>query len=59
MRIAIATSGLMEVDRNNTDVIELMKQITIHHDVFSSVITVSEILTGAYLRKDHEFSRKQ
>ena len=54
MRLAIDTSVLIEVDRNNTDVIELMKKITTQHDVFISVITVSEILTGAYLRKDLE-----
>lgn len=59
MRFIIDTSILVEVDRGNSEVIELLKQLTRDYDVFISVITVSEILTGSFLRKNHESAVKK
>ena len=53
MEILFDTSILVEIDRKNKLVIDLAKKlISENHSLIISTITVSEILTGSYLRKD-------
>ena len=56
MRLIVDTSIFVEVDRGNKEVIKVLKKYTIEEDVFISVITISEILTGAHLRKNYEIA---
>ncbi len=56
MKIIIDTTVLVEIDRGNQDIIAMMKLLVKRHELYLSVITVSEILTGAYLRKDHDLA---
>ncbi|TAL45685.1 MAG: PIN domain-containing protein, partial [Chitinophagaceae bacterium] len=53
MKIAVDTSVIVEIDRGNESVANLLKSIVEKNTtlVISSV-TVSEILTGSYLTKD-------
>jgi predicted nucleic acid-binding protein len=59
MKIIIDTSILVDIDRKNQKTIDIMKSLTKDHDVIISVITVSEILTGSYLRKDQDIAVKK
>lgn len=59
MRILIDTSILVKIDRKDKEIQDLMKILVKDHDIFLSVITVSEILTGSYLRKDYEMAVKK
>ena len=53
MKILLDTSVIVELDRKNQDVIKILKKaIEDEHELFISIITFTEILTGAYLRKD-------
>ena len=53
MKIALDTSIIVEIDRKNVEVIKILKRmIDKDYDVVISTVTVSEILTGSYLRKD-------
>ena len=55
MRILFDSSIIVEIDRQNEQVINLLKKLVIKkHELIISTITVSEILTGSYLRKDSE-----
>jgi len=56
MKILIDTTVLVEIDRNRKEIITLIKKLVKEHELYLSVITVSEILTGAYLRKDHDLA---
>ena len=49
----VDTSIIVDVDRGREDVIELCKQLTSTDSAFISTVSVSEILTGSYLRKDY------
>ncbi|MFB3889344.1 MAG: type II toxin-antitoxin system VapC family toxin [Candidatus Bathyarchaeia archaeon] len=49
----VDTSIIVDVDRGNEDVIELCKELTRTNSAFISTVSVSEILTGSYLRKDY------
>ncbi len=53
MKIILDTSIIVEIDRRNKSVIEMIKQL-IESDstVIISTITISEILTGSYLASD-------
>lgn len=52
--VLVDTSVIVDVDRGKEDVIELCKRLTSTNSAFMSTVTVSEILTGSYLRKDYK-----
>ncbi len=53
MIVFLDTSILVDIDRNKEDAIELMRKLTENEvEIYISVATVSEILTGSYLRED-------
>ena len=52
--VLVDTSIIVDIDRGKEDVIELCKRLTSTNNAFISTITVSEILTGSYLRKDYK-----
>lgn len=53
MRIVLDTSVIVEIDRKNEDIIRIIKKLIENdHSILVSTITISEILTGSYLRKD-------
>lgn len=51
--VLVDTSIIVDVDRGKEDVIELCKQLTSTNSALISTVSVSEILTGSYLRKDY------
>lgn len=53
------TSIIVDVDRGKQDVIELCKRLTSTNSAFISTISVSEILTGSYLRQDFKAAIKK
>lgn len=53
MRIVLDTTIVVEIERKNEDTIDLIKKlIAKDHIIIISTATISEILTGSYLRKD-------
>ena len=53
MKALLDTSIIVEIDRNSKETIDLIKRlIDKDHDILVSVVSVSEILAGSYLRKD-------
>lgn len=52
MRIIIDTSVLVYIDRKDQEIIEIMKELHLYHEIYISTITISEILTGSNLRRD-------
>lgn len=58
-KIFVDTSIIVDVDRGKQDVIELCKQFTSTNSAYISTVTVSEILTGSYLRKDYKVAVKK
>ncbi|HLD04177.1 MAG TPA: type II toxin-antitoxin system VapC family toxin [Candidatus Nanoarchaeia archaeon] len=54
MKLLFDTSVLVDIDRNKSETIELLKSLVQHHELCISTITVTEILTGASLRRDAE-----
>ncbi|MCL2643047.1 MAG: type II toxin-antitoxin system VapC family toxin [Candidatus Bathyarchaeota archaeon] len=59
LKVLVDTSIIVDVDRGKQDVIELCKQLTSTNNAYISTVSVSEILTGSYLRKDHEKAVKK
>jgi predicted nucleic acid-binding protein len=57
--IFVDTSIIVDVDRGKQDVIELCKKLTSTNSAFISIVSVSEILTGSYLRKDYKVAVKK
>ena len=57
--IFVDTTIIVDVDRGKQDVIDLCKQLTSTNSAFISTVSVSEILTGAYLRKDYKAAIKK
>jgi predicted nucleic acid-binding protein len=57
--VCVDTSIIVDVDRGNEEVIALCKQLTSTNSAFISTISVSEILTGSYLRKDYRAAVKK
>ena len=55
----VDTSIIVDVDRGKQDVIELCRQLTSTNRAFISTVSVSEILTGSYLRKDYKVAEKK
>lgn len=55
MKLLFDSSIIVEIDRQNEQVVTLLKNLVENkHELIISTITVSEILTGSYLRKDSE-----
>ena len=57
--VFVDTSIIVDVDRGKQDIIELCKKITSTNSAFISTVSVSEILTGSYLRKDYKNALKK
>jgi predicted nucleic acid-binding protein len=53
-KIFVDTSIIVDVDRGKHEVIALCKRLTSTNSAFISTVSVSEILTGSYLRKDYK-----
>jgi len=53
MRVLLDTSVIVDVDRGKKEVIDVCRKLTMGHEALISTVTVSEILTGSYLRKDY------
>lgn len=52
MKVLVDTSVLVALERRDPEVIELLKTFTRKNiDILISTVTVSEILTGSYLKK--------
>ena len=55
MKVVIDTSIIVEIERKNKLVVEFIKDlINKNADLSISIVTLSEILTGCYLREDYE-----
>jgi predicted nucleic acid-binding protein len=57
--VFVDTSIIVDVDRGKEDIIELCKRLTSSNNAFISTVSVSEILTGSYLRKDYRAAVKK
>ena len=57
--VFVDTSIIVDVDRGKQDVIDICKQLTTTNSAFISTVSVSEILTGSYLRKDYKNAVKK
>jgi predicted nucleic acid-binding protein len=57
--VFVDTSIIVDVDRGKEDVIELCRRLTSTNSAFISTVTISEILTGSYLRKDYRAAVKK
>ena len=52
-KVLVDTSIIVDVDRGKEGVIDLCKRLTVADCAFISTVSVSEILTGSYLRTDY------
>ena len=59
LTVFVDTSIIVDIDRGKQVTIELCKQLTRTNSAFISTVSVSEILTGSYLRKDYNFAVKK
>ena len=57
--VFVDTSIIVDIDRGKQDVIALCKQLTSTNNAYISTVSVSEILTGSYLRKDYAAAIKK
>ena len=57
--VFVDASIIVDVDRGKQDVIELCKRLTSTDSALISAVSVSEILTGSYLRKDYKAAVKK
>lgn len=57
--VFVDTSIIVDVDRGKQDVIDLLKCLTGAERAFISTVSVSEILTGSYLRGDYKAAVKK
>lgn len=57
--VFVDTSILVDVDRGKESAIELCKELTSANRALISTVTVSEILTGSYLRSDYASAVKK
>jgi len=58
-RAFVDTSIIVDVDRGKQDVIDLCKRLTFTGNAYISTVSVSEILTGSFLRKDYKAAVKR
>lgn len=55
MKIILDTSIIVEIDRQNENVVNILEEtIEKNIEIVISTITISEILTGSYLKKEFE-----
>lgn len=55
MKVLADTSAIVEIERKDELMIELIKTLVNKNtDLYISIVTLSEILTGCYLREDYE-----
>jgi predicted nucleic acid-binding protein len=54
MKISLDTSIIVEIERRNEKIIEFIENLLERHEIFISVVVLSEIFTGTYLRIDYE-----
>ncbi len=59
MKILVDTSIIVDMDRGKKEIIELCRKLVSEHEALLSTVTVSEILTGSYLRKDYSNAVKK
>lgn len=59
MKISLDTSIIVEIERSNEEIIEFIEHLLERHEIFISVIVLSEIFTGTYLREDYEKATKK
>ena len=53
MKFLLDTSVIIEIDRKNKEIIDILKALIEREDeIFISTITFSEVLAGSYSRKD-------
>jgi predicted nucleic acid-binding protein len=57
--VFVDTSIIVDVDRGKQDVIALCRQLTSTNSAFISTVSISEILTGSYLRRDYKTAVKK
>ncbi len=57
--VFVDTSIIVDIDRGKQDVIALCKQLTSTNSAYISTVSISEILTGSYLRKDYTAAIKK
>jgi predicted nucleic acid-binding protein len=57
--VFVDTTIIVNVDRGRKDAIELCKRLTSTNSGLISTVTVSEILTGSYLRTDYKVAVKK
>ena len=55
-KVFVNTSIIVDVDSGKQDVINLCKRLTSTNSAFISTVSVSEILTGSYLRRDYKIA---
>jgi len=53
LKVFLDTSIIVDVERGKADAIEVCRKLTAEHEALLSTVTISEILTGSYLRKDY------
>jgi len=59
LTVFVDTTIIVDIDRGKQTTIELCKQLTHTNSAYISTVSVSEILTGSYLRKDHNVAVKK
>ena len=59
MRISLDTSIIVEIERKNEKIIEVIEKLMKKHEIFISAVVSSEIFTGTYLREDYEKATKK
>jgi predicted nucleic acid-binding protein len=57
--VFVDASIIVDVDGGKQDIIELCKKLTSTHKCIHKHVSVSEILTGSYLRKDYKTAIKK
>ena len=59
MKISLDTSIIVEIERSNEEIIEFIEHLLERHEIFISVVVLSESFTGTYLREDYEKATKK
>ena len=57
--VFVDTSIIVDIDGGKRDVIELCERLTSTERAYISTVSVSEILTGSYLRRDYNVAVKK
>lgn len=53
MRISLDTSIIVEIERKNEKIIDFIENLLEMYEIFISVVVLSEVFTGTYLRVDY------